>query len=301
MPPEVRHHYPVLNGFRLHYAACGDPDQPLLLFVHGFPESWLAWREQLQAFGEHYYAVALDTRGINESEGPTELRGYRAGNMVADLAALLDHLGRDRCVLVGHDWGGSIACAFAIAHPRRLHGLVMINAVHPAVFLRELLHNPAQQAASGYMDALTAEEGEQAVCADDFAYLSAMLAQGGHLPAWFEATRHEYRRAWSQPGSVRAGLSYYAASPLHPGALRKGGPGAAGFDDEAVMLRMPTLVIWGERDRFLLPGCLEGLSRYVRDLRVERIADASHWVVHEQGPKVNRLITEFLNERIDVA
>lgn len=300
MSPEIRHFYPVLNGFRAHYAACGDPDQPLLLFVHGFPESWLAWREQLQAFGEHYYAVALDTRGINESEGPSELRGYRAGNMVADLAALLDHLGRERCVLVGHDWGGSIACAFAIAHPQRLHGLVMINAVHPAIFLRELLHNPAQQAASRYMDVLTAENGEQAVRADDFAYLSGMFADEGQLPAWFDALRPEYRRAWAQPGSVRAGLSYYAASPMHPGALRQGAAAVA-FHDETVMLRMPTLVIWGEGDRYLLPGCLVGLGRYVPDLRVERIPDASHWVVHEQGPKVNRLITEFLNDRIDVA
>ncbi|MGH6782223.1 MAG: alpha/beta fold hydrolase [Ensifer adhaerens] len=138
--------------------------------------------------------------------------------------------------------------------------------------------------------------------ADDFAYLTDMFGPDGRLPAWFDKARQaEYRRAWAQPGSVRAGLSYYQASAMHPAAVRKAGPGAVTFDDAAFTVRVPTLVIWGERDRFLLTACLDGLERYVPDLRVERIPDATHWVVHEEGAKVNRLIADFVTERIGVA
>lgn len=290
----------------MHYVACGDPGRPLMLFVHGFPECWLAWEAQLQAFGGDYYAVAPDTRGINESSGPDETRGYRVGKMVDDLLHLLDHLGHRTCVLIGHDWGGAIACAFAIAHSDRLRGLVLINAVHPAVYRRELVANPAQQAASAYMNFFLSEEAEAAVCANDHAYLLAMFEvtgpQGNALPsAWLDTPlREAYIRNWSRPGSVRAGLAYYRASPLHPASTTD--PGAQGvvFDEDAMRVDVPTLVIWGERDRFLLQGCLKGLEQHIPDVRVLRIAEGSHWVIHEQGTRVNHMIAGFLADRVDI-
>lgn len=298
MSPPIEHHYVKLNGYTVHYASCGEPDRPLLLFVHGFPESWLAWRGMLQSFGLHYHAVALDTRGINESSGPEEVRGYRAGQMVNDLVALLDHLHHDKCILIGHDWGGAIACAFAIAHPQRLHGLIMINAVHPAVYRRELAENATQQAASAYMNFFIGDGADAEVCAHNHAYLRSMFTeseQSDTPPSWFDdALQTEYQRAWSQPGSVRAGLSYYRASPLHPAI--DDDPGAQGvvFDDAALTVSVRTLVIWGERDRFLLTGCLNGLQKYIPDLRIERIAEGSHWVVHEHEPRVTQLVAQFV-------
>ncbi|QRQ85846.1 alpha/beta fold hydrolase [Cupriavidus oxalaticus] len=301
MALEIRHQYVQLNGIRLHYAACGHADAPLLLFVHGFPESWMSWRAQLEAFGDHFHAVAVDTRGIGESTGPAAVDGYRARHMVTDLVALLDHLGVEKCVIVGHDWGGAIACALAFSHPERLHGLVMINAVHPDIYRRELVQNPAQQAASAYMTFFLEDDAEARVCADDHHYLIGMLASGtASLPDWLDDDLlAACRRTWSRPGSVRAGLAYYRASPLHPASRMDPGASGVKFDRAAMVVPVPTLIIWGEQDVFLLPGCLEGLGDYFPDRRVERIADASHWVVHEKGLKVNRLITEFLNERID--
>ncbi|MGF6778669.1 alpha/beta fold hydrolase [Paraburkholderia sp. GAS334] len=300
MSSNIEHHYVTLNGYTAHYASCGDPGQPLLLFVHGFPENWLAWHGMLQSFGEHYHAVALDTRGINESSGPDEVRGYRAGQIVSDLAALLDHLEREKCILIGHDWGGAIACAFAVAHPQRLHGLVMINAVHPGAYRRELAENAAQQAASVYMNFFISEEAEAQVCANDHAYLRAMFAERADaVPSWFDAAlQQEYQRAWSRPGSIRAGLAYYRASPLHPASGDDPGAQAVVFDDAALTVRVPTLVIWGEQDRFLLTGCLNGLHRYIPDLHIERIADASHWVIHEQEARVTQLVAHFVKQRL---
>lgn len=103
---EFEHHYAVVNGIRLHYAAAGDPGKPLMLFVHGFPEFWYAWHEQLREFSRDYRAVALDMRGYNLSDKPAEVKAYRAKHLVEDLRQLIAHLGHQDCVLVAHDWGG---------------------------------------------------------------------------------------------------------------------------------------------------------------------------------------------------
>ncbi|MFM0161208.1 alpha/beta hydrolase [Paraburkholderia sediminicola] len=305
MSSQIEHHYVTLNGYTAHFASCGASDRPLLLFVHGFPESWLAWRGMLQSFGQYYHAVALDTRGINESSGPEDVRGYRAGQMVKDLVALLDHLGHEKCILIGHDWGGAIACAFAIAYPQRLHGLVMINAVHPAVYRRELTENAAQKAASAYMNFFIGDGAEAALSAHNHAYLRSMFTEGGQsdaLPPWFDAAaQEEYQRTWSQPGSIRAGLSYYRASPLHPASGEDPGAQAVIFDDAAMTVSVRTLVIWGERDRFLLTGCLNGLQKYIPDLHIERIADGSHWVIHEHESRVTQLVAQFVTDRINLS
>jgi pimeloyl-ACP methyl ester carboxylesterase len=103
----------------------------------------------------------------------------------------------------------------------------------------------------------------------------------------------QYVAAWSQPGALTAMLNWYRASPLHPPEPDAPLPE---LDAANFRVRVPTLVIWGERDHALLPGILEGLDQHVDDLRIERIADASHWVVHERGPRVNALIERFLAE-----
>lgn len=107
--PPIRHHFAQVNGLRVHYASCGEPDRPLMLFVHGFPEFWREWQAQLMHFGRGWHAVAPDMRGINETEKPVDVKDYRVRHMVEDLRALIEHLGHVRCVLVGHDWGGAFA------------------------------------------------------------------------------------------------------------------------------------------------------------------------------------------------
>ncbi|WP_322033880.1 alpha/beta hydrolase [Paraburkholderia sp. J76] len=303
MPAPIQHHYVTINTHSFHYASCGAPDRPLLLFVHGFPECWRAWQAQLAWFGQDYHAVALDTRGVNESGGPAQTGGYRMPHLVDDLRALMDHLGHEQCVLVGHDWGGAIACAFALAHPERLRGLVMINIPHPAIFQRELATNPAQQAASAYIRLFVQEGSEAQVCANDFEYLRGFIVKGGNyesLPSWFDDTlQAEYRHMWSRPGSVRAGLSYYRAAVPHQSGRDSTQPEQLAIAAHALTVQVPTLVIWGEQDKLLLPGCLDGAEQYFAQLCIERIPEGSHWVVHEQGMRVNRAIERFVSDRCE--
>ena len=284
------HAYADVNGVRLHYVTTGRG--PLVLFLHGFPEFWYAWTAQLAEFGRDHRAVAPDMRGYNLSSKPTDLAAYRVKHLVTDVRALADHLGATTFALVGHDWGGVVAWAFALAHPDRLEQLVVVNAPHPAIFERELVENPAQQKASRYMLTFRSAEAESLLAANDYARMVAMFTQDG---AWFtDADRAEYLVAWSQPGALTGGLNYYRAAGVGPPAADGGPARSFGAEPSRLAVTVPTLVIWGERDRALLPGNLDGLERFVDDLTIERVPDGSHWVIHEQRALVNRLIRQFL-------
>ena len=130
----IEHGYAEVNDVRLHYAAEGSGK--LIVFLHGFPEFWYMWKEQLEEFGQDHRAVALDMRGYNLSSKPAEVNAYRIEHLVEDVRAFAGHLGYEKFVLVGHDWGGVVAWAFALWHPGLLERLVIINAPHPAIFER---------------------------------------------------------------------------------------------------------------------------------------------------------------------
>lgn len=281
------------NGVRLHCARAGAG--PLLLFLHGFPESWRCWRRQLEHFGARgRLAAAPDLRGYGLSDKPAGEAAYRARVLVEDVRQLAAALGGGRFALVGHDWGGAIAWAFAVAHPELLTHLVIVNSPHPYLFWRELASSPAQQAASQYMLLLRSAGAERLLSEDGHRRLWEMVSGDWGGTALGEEHRRSLRDAWAEPGALAGGLAYYRASPLYPPS--PGDPGAAGLrlDPADFAVRVPTLVVWGERDRALLPGCLDGLDRCVPDLEVVRVPDASHWIVHEQPGLVTREIERFI-------
>jgi pimeloyl-ACP methyl ester carboxylesterase len=289
-----RNEYVEVNGLRLHYVADGAGE--LMLFLHGFPEFWYAWKDLLAEFGRDHLAVAPDLRGYNLSDKPPEIERYRVPQLVADVRGLADALGHERFTLVGHDWGGVVAWAFAAAHPERLRRLVILNAPHPAIFLRELRDNPAQRQASAYMTLLRDPRAEALLAEDGYRRLVNMVLADGLRQGYFtEDDRAAYLAAWSQPGALTGGLNYYRAAALGPDTGAQGLAAAAGADPGgALAIGVPTLVVWGERDTALLSSNLDGLDRYVPDLRVVRIPDAGHWLVHERPEAVVAAIRAFI-------
>lgn len=284
----------VAPDVRLHYAECGTPGAPLMVFLHGFPEFWYAWRAVLPVFGERFHAVAPDLRGYNLSDKPADVRAYRAPALVADVDALVRALGHERCILVAHDWGGAVAWAYAIAHPGRVSKLVVLNAPHPVSFARALAHDPAQQAASQYMNWLRRPGSEAVLARDGFARLDDFFLRLGGA-AWFHgAVREAYHAAWAQPGALAGGVNYYRASPLHPPLGDDPGAAKVSLNEPEFIVRAKTLVIWGDGDTALLPVLLDGLDRLVPDLRVVRLPDATHWLVHEQPGRVIAEIEGFV-------
>lgn len=292
--PMLTHGYADLHGIRLHYVTVGEGQ--LIMFVHRFPEFWYGWKNQLAEFGRDYQAVAPDMRGYNLSSKPPEVERYRVQELVEDLRALAEHLDHKEFILVGHDWGGAVAWAFALHYPDTLRKLITINAPHPGVFERELRENPAQQRASQYMLVFRSREAEQILSADGHAALvDAVLGEGLRQGYFSEEDRRAYIEAWSQPGALTGGLNYYRAARIGP-PPGEGSQSTGSFvtDLSSLLVKVPTLVIWGERDPYLLSGNLEGLDQFVPDLTIKRIPDGSHWVIHEQPGLVNSYMREFI-------
>jgi pimeloyl-ACP methyl ester carboxylesterase len=283
----MKHDYAKVNGIRLHYVSAGSG--PLMLFVHGFPEAWFAWENQLAAFSRTHQAVAFDTRGINLSDKPAEVEAYGARHLVEDLRQMIGALGHERAIVVAHDWGGAAAWNLAAWHPEVVSKLVILNSPHPLMFLRELARNPQQQAASRYMMLFRDPKAERVMTEHNYERMVRQLQWMSVPGARDEALIQRYRDAWSQPGALTAALNYYRASPLHPDPEVE----ARQLPRERFTVRVPTLVIWGEADTALRPGLLDGLEEFVPDLRVERIPEASHWVAHEFPERVNELIRAF--------
>ena len=288
----IEHGYAEVNGVRLHYARAGAG--PLMLFLHGFPEFWRGWKKPLEHFGARgRLAVAPDQRGYNLSDKPEGVEQYRTRLLIEDIRQLARSLGGERFVLVGHDWGGAVAWGFAIAHPELLSQLVMVNSPHPYIFWRELATNPAQQQASAYMLLLRDAKAERVLSQDGYAKLW-QFAFGWGTPPFSEEDKAEYLAAWGQPGALTGGLNWYRASPLYPPSAADPGASRLRLEAKDFLVKVPTLVIWGEADKALLPGCLEGLEECVPDLRVVRVPGASHWIVHERPELVCGEIERFV-------
>lgn len=288
----LKYEFADVNGVRLHYARAGQGK--LILFVHGFPEFWYAWKDLLPEFGRDHLAVAPDMRGYNLSSKPTDVTDYAVPHLVDDLRALARSLGHEKFILVAHDWGGGVAWSLGIHHPECLKKLVIINAPHPALFERELNRNPAQQAASQYMLLFRSPKAEATLSANNYAFLvDAVLTRGLKKGHFTEDDRQTYLTAWSQPGALTGSLNWYRAAGIGPPTSSDK---AHSFEPSAgpSKVSVPTLVIWGEKDQALVKENLDGLDQHVPDLTVRRIADGTHWVIHEQPALVAAHIREFI-------
>jgi len=275
---EVEHFFVETNGVRLHCVGCGEGK--LVLLLHGFPEFWYSWRHQLPVLGRHFRAVAPDLRGYNESDKPEGEENYRLEVLVEDVAGLVRELGGGRGMVVGHDWGGVIAWAFASLHPELTEKLVILNAPHPSLMAGRL--SPEQSRRSWYISFFRKEKApEEFLMADNCAVLKEVLRGTAVKPAFTEEDLERFVEAWSKPGALRAGINYYRANgPDSP--LR-----------QLPKVKAPTLVIWGKEDAFLTvevsraEGFVEGPYRAV-------YLNCGHWVQNEEPELVNRLMLEFL-------
>jgi len=293
--PKLQDEFAQINGVRLHYVTAGKG--PLILFLHGFPEFWYEWKNQLAEFGKDHLAVAPDMRGYNLSEKPESLDQYQMNLLIEDVRALAAHLGHKKFTLVGHDWGGAVAWAYAAAHPETLDKLVIINAPHPGVFARLLREDPDQQKASQYMLMFRSPQAEPALTANNNAMLvTIVLGEGLKQGFITEEDKQKYLAAWSQPGAITGGLNYYRAMEVGPPPPGAAASAAGGRFPAQLTVKTPTLVIWGEKDTALTVHNLEGLDQFVPTLTIKRIPDGSHWVIHEKPAEVNGYIREFLGK-----
>ena len=284
--------------------ATGERGQPVLMFLHGFPEAAFVWDALLVHFAKPenggYRCIAPNLRGYEKSSAPAEVSAYRPKFLIQDIAALVaietQQSGGQLAMLVAHDWGGAVAWGVANQLPQLMKKLAIINSPHPGTFWRELKGNPKQQAASAYMNFLIRPDAEKILLEDDcrrlFEFFTNMgAATGPH--AWLtEPIKQQYRDVWH--ASLTGGCNYYRASPLRPPTATD--KGAAGVDLPRSMLTIdiPTLVVWAMDDIALPPELIEGLDDYIPNLTLKTVPNATHWIIHEQPEQVATYLGEFL-------
>jgi epoxide hydrolase 4 len=283
---DVTHARAPGDGLELHYVEAGSGTPVVLL--HGFPDFWYGWRHQVQPLAAAGYRIIVpDLRGYNESDRPRGVAHYSLERLTADMHAFVRHAAPGGAHIVGHDWGGVIAWRFAATAPELCRSLCILNAPHPDLYRRELLRNPRQLLRSWYVVLNQVPFlSEAALRAWDFAALRKVLgtAEDGSRMAGDEELRH-YTRAFSEPYALTAALNYYRAAARD--IVRRNASGTPHVAPR-------TMVIWGEQDPFLDRRLLDGLESRVRELTVERIGNAGHFVHWQRPGVVNRLLLEWL-------
>jgi pimeloyl-ACP methyl ester carboxylesterase len=263
------------GGVKLHYVTAGDG--PLVVMLHGFPDYWYTWRDQMPALSKHFRVVALDLRGYNKSDQPAGVESYKMEKLVGDVAAVLKHFKRKKAVLVGHDWGGAIAWSFAMTRPEQVDRLVILNLPHPNGLLRELASNPEQRKNSAY--------------ARDFQKPDAAKKVKPELLV-FWVKEPEARKLYLEAlgrSSMEGMLNYYKANyPREPYKA----------EGKLPPVKCPVLLIHGLEDRFLLPGALNDTWKWVeKDLTLITVPGAGHFVHRDRPEFVTRKIVGWLTER----
>ncbi|GAB3663337.1 alpha/beta fold hydrolase [Ramlibacter alkalitolerans] len=284
------------HGITLSCRAAGERGRPVLLFLHGFPEAAFIWDDLLEHFAQEanggYRCVAPNLRGYEASSQPADVSAYRPRHLVQDVVALAQLEGAPLACLVAHDWGGAVAWGVANQQPPLLQRLAILNAPHPGTFLQALQHSEAQRQASAYMNFLVRPDAEALLREDGYRRLFGFFTHWGPASWLTEAMKAQYRAVWDR--SLTGGLNYYRASPLRPARTDDPGASAITLPREMLTVDVPTLVLWGLQDTALLPELVDGLEAYVPRLALHKVAEASHWIVHEQPALVVERLAEFL-------
>ncbi len=263
------------NGVKIHYVTLGKG--PLLVMLHGFPDYWYTWRDQMPALARHFQVVAIDLRGYNQSDQPKGVQDYALDKLVGDVQAVLKHFQHEKAILVGHDWGGFIAWAFAMAHPDQTERLIVLNCPHPKGILRELANNPQQQKNSQY-----ARFFQQADAAEK--------VKPELLVLWVKEpdARKKYLEALKR-SSIEGMLNYYKAN--YPREPYKD-------DRDFPPVRSPVLLIHGLEDPYLLPGALNDTWKWLQGgLTLVTVPRAGHFV-HRDAPEfVTKTMLRWLTQQ----
>jgi len=267
-----------LSEVRLHYVEEGEG--PLVVLLHGFPEAWFGWRFQIPALAQAgFRVVAPDLRGFNLSSKPKGVSAYELQHVAFDIKELIESLGESSARVAGHDWGGAAAWELAMRHPEVVERLAILNSPHPLRF-RSALRNRHQLKKSWYFGVFQLPwVPEQLLPRDNWAGLKQGFAKDARPGTFTPEDAARYVEAWEQPGAASASVNYYRAAVRRRGA-------------KFLPIAAPTLVLWGDRDRYLVPELAEPDPVDVPNARVEHF-DASHWLHHDEADAVNRRLASF--------
>jgi pimeloyl-ACP methyl ester carboxylesterase len=273
----------AVNGVTHHVVEAGPADGPLVILLHGFPEFWWGWRRQIGALAAAGFRVIVpDQRGYNLSGKPRGIGAYDLDTLAADVVALAERCGHPTFRVVGHDWGGLVAWWAATRHPDRVERLCVLNAPHPEVFGPYARSHPSQMLKSAYVAWFQLPLlPEWSLARDGHGALRRALRGSSRRGTFSDADLAVYDGAWAQAGALTGMLNWYRALRRRPRAT-------------GARVAAPTLLVWGERDRFLERGLAQASLALCDRAEAAWFEDATHWVHLEEAEAVNRRLVAFL-------
>lgn len=283
----MEHFHIPTNDIRLHVAQTGPESGPLLILLHGFPDFWYGWRRQIPVMAEAGFRVwAPDQRGYNRSEKPQGIAAYRIQELGADVLGLADAAGEETFFLVGHDWGAAVGWWLAEHRPDRVRRFVPINVPHGSIMSRHLRRSPIQLIKSWYIFFFQIPWLPECLARLKKGWAAARALRASSRTGTFtDQELDRYRRAWTRPRAMRSMIHWYRAAARF-----------RSVSDRSPRISVPTLLLWGARDRFLDRAMAQPSIELCEDGRLVMLEEATHWVHLEDPGKVNRAILDFFQE-----
>lgn len=277
------------NDVTLHVVLAGPENGPPIILLHGFPEFWYGWRHQIDPLAEKGYRVVVpDQRGYHLSDKPRRVASYHIDKLARDVAALMDALGYEQVYLAGHDWGAAVAWWVATKYPQRLQKLAILNVPYPTILSRAILRgNWRQMKRSWYIFFFQLPRLPERLFRFTSSKDETNLLRASSYPGTFSnADLAVYRRAWDQPGALRGMINWYRAAVPVLASLPTPPPGA---------IRVPTLMLWGERDAALGKELVAPSIALCENGRVIFFPKATHWVQHDEAEAVTQHLSNFFS------
>ena len=281
-------HFVKVNGIQLHYVEEGQGE--LVILLHGFPEFWYSWREQIPVLAKRYRVVAPDMRGYNLSDKPTEIKDYKIEILASDIAELVNVLGEKKAIIVGHDWGGAVAWALASLYPAVVSKLAVLNIPHPSEMKKALIgFNLAQWKKSYYIFLFQLPRIPERYIGKDlksfFNKVFTSFTPKGNVHSITDAGIDKYIEAYRQPGALTGAINYYRATFRQLSGL-----------NISKQLEMPVLMLWGEQDMALGKELTYNTKAYCWNLEVIYDPDSGHFIQHDNPEFVNQKLLEFFGK-----
>ena len=285
---ELEYGYIETNGIRLHVVQAGPKSGVPVVLLHGFPEFWYGWKNQIPALIAAGCRVIIpDQRGYNLSDKPKGVKNYDTHILVDDIIGLIDALGYEKINLVGHDWGAIVAWTLAILYPERLHKLCIMNAPHPAVMKRFLTRDFEQIRRSWYVFFFQLPWiPEAGMRQNNWRGAERALRGSGKIHTFTNEDIEKYKEAWSQPDAMTSMINWYRALIRHRPSLSRN-----------PRVKVPTLMMWGMKDFALSHRMARPSMDYVDEGNLILFPEATHWVQHDAAEEVNHYLVDFIFDK----
>ena len=276
-----------VNGIALHVVLAGPPSGKPLIFLHGFPEFWFAWRLQIDHFVSlGYHVIMPDQRGYNLSDKPAGIASYSIDLLASDVVGVLDTVTDSKAFVVGHDWGAGVAWYLAARYSERVSRTAMLSVPHPRVFIKNIIMNPAQLRRSWYTLFFQLPWLPECILRRrDWALLVGALRDTSPSGVFSDSDLEQYKKSWTRKGALTAMLNWYRAALLSPSKFA--------VDPKASRVKVPALLIWGKNDQFAGEAMARESLHYCDDGHLEMLETAGHWVHHQEPTQVNTLLSQF--------